>query len=334
MKKTFLGPLVGFAVASTSAASRPIKQALLFFCLLLTLSFNVLPAVAQEWPRLAYEPTLDVVQLPDGWNLGEVPGVALNGEGHIFVFHRGQHPLLEFDSQGHFIRELGTGLFANPHGLRIDRAGNLWVTDRDAHLVLRFDKEGCVTMVLGKRGEASEGWFDRDYDVHFLDTPQDVGFDSEGNIYVADRGNARVIKFDPDGQFVTTWGTEGSEPGQFDYVHAIVVDSKDRIYVADRENRRIQIFDTNGVFLDEWTHIGYPYGLAITPDDTIWMTDARAERILKLNTDGQVLGQYGGEHGKAVGQFGFLHAIAVAPTGSLYVGEILNWRLQRLVPKN
>lgn len=301
-------------------------------CLLMTALSQPRYVTAQEWPPSSYEPTLAVVRLPEGWNLGEVAGVALNEAGHIFVFHRGPHPLLEFDPQGHFIRELGAGLFDDPHGLRIDDAGNIWTTDRGAHVVLRLDAEGRVTMVLGMRGRAGEGWFDRDYDVHFLDRPQDVAFDSRGNIYVADRGNARIVKYNADGQVVTTWGTEGSEPGQFDFVHAIVVDSRDRIYAADRENRRIQIFDTDGTFLEEWTHIGYPYGLSITPDDTIWMTDARAELILELGTEGQVLGRYGGTHGKAVGQFGFVHAIAVAPSGSLYVGEVLNWRLQRLDP--
>ena len=156
-------PIAGVKGTSIACSTRLTNQALLLFCLLLTLSFKVLPATAQEWPQLPYEPTLDVLQLPDGWNLGEVGGVALNGEGHIFVFHRGQHPLLEFDAQGHFIREIGAGLFDNAHGLRIDRAGNLWVADRGAHLVLRLDKGGRVTMVLGVRGRAGKGWFDRDY---------------------------------------------------------------------------------------------------------------------------------------------------------------------------
>lgn len=296
--------------------------------LLVALVPNLLPA--QVAPPPTFVAKLDVVTLPDGWNLGEVAGVAIDEREHLYVFHRGPHPLLEFAPDGRFVREIGTGLFTDAHGLRIDPGGNLWAVDRARHIAARFDALGRVTRVLGMRDRAGLGWFDRDYDVHFLDRPQDVGFDSRGNVYVVDRGNSRIVKFDPDGRFVRAWGEEGDGPGQFDFPHAVVIDERDRVYVADRENQRIQIFDVDGRFLTEWTHVGYPYGLTIADDGTLWMTDARHERILRLDTDGRVLASYGGVHGKAAGQFGFVHTIAVASDGSVIVGEVLNWRLQRI----
>jgi len=287
-------------------------------------------AAAQAGTAATYELSLEVVSLPDGWNLGEVAALAIDAREHLYVFHRGPHPLLEFDADGRFVREIGAGLFADAHGLRVDPDGNLWAVDRGAHVVVRFDPDGRVTRVLGMRGRAGLGWFDRDYDVHFLDRPQDVGFDSRGNVYVADRGNEQIVKFDADGRFVRAWGEKGNRPGQFDFPHAVAVDDRDRVLVADRENRRVQVFDVDGRFLEEWAHVGYPYGLTIAPDGTPWLTDARHERILHLDRDGTVLGRYGGVHGKAAGQLGFVHGIAVTSSGAVLVGEVLNWRLQRL----
>lgn len=308
------------------------RSSVTFRAILITLLLTVSQTglAAQTAPQPGYDATPGVIELPDGWNLGEVAAVTLDDREHVYVFHRGPHPLLEFDADGRFVREIGAGLFTDAHGLRLDPDGNLWAVDRGRHVAVRFDARGRVTMVLGMRDRAGRGWFDRDYDVHFLDRPQDVGFDSRGNIYVVDRGNARIVKFDPDGRFVREWGEEGDAPGQFDFPHAVVIDSRDRLYVADRENRRIQIFDVDGQFLTEWTHVGYPYGLVIALDRTLWLTDARHERILQLDLDGRILRTYGGVHGKAAGQFGFVHTIAVASDGTLLVGEVLNWRLQRL----
>ncbi len=298
----------------------------------LLLLLPVLPTIgaSQDWPELRFSASAEVLDLPPGWNLAEVPAVALNAEGHVFVFHRGDRQLLEFDSQGSFVREIGAGLFENPHGLRIDREGNIWTADLGTHVVLKFDQAGRVGMVLGKHGTAGEGWFDRDYNLPLFNQPHDVAFDRMGNIYVVDRGNHRIVKFGADGRLMATWGREGAAPGEFNFPHAIVIDHADRVYVGDRENRRIQVFDTSGAFLEEWTDIGYPYGMALARD-AIWITDARAERIVKLDRHGQVLGAFG-RSGKGVGEFGFVHGIAVAPSGQIYVSEILNWRLQLLEP--
>src|SRR5262249_43491854 len=80
--------------------------------------------------------------------------------------------------------------------------------------------------------------------------PTDVAWDSRGNIYISDGYvNSRVAKFDKTGDWVKSWGTRGTAPGQFRLPHAIAIDKDDNIYVGDRTNRRIQVFDTEGTFL-------------------------------------------------------------------------------------
>lgn len=287
---------------------------------------------ATKLPELGYKPAPNSLFLPAGMNFGEVAGVALNSKGHILVFHRGSRPLVEFDSSGKFVRTLGDGLFKSAHGLRIDPNDNIWITDIGSHLVLKLNSEGRVLMVLGKVDWAGD-FSEPRYGLPLFNMPTDVAFGPAGDIFVSDGyGNSRVMKFDKDGRFIKIWGKKGKAPGEFDLPHAIAVDNKGLVYVGDRENQRIQIFDSDGKFIKEWANVGYPYGITITPDQSLYVADGKNERLLKMNLNGEILGALG-EPGKGIGQFGWAHSIAVSPAGEIYVAEILNWRVQKFVKR-
>ena len=96
--------------------------------------------------------------------------------------------------------------------------------------------------------------------------PTDIAWDSAGNTYVTDGyGNSRVVKIDANGKFVKSWGTRGSEPGQFNLPLSIAIDAQDNIYVADRGNKRIQVFDTDGAPKRQITGAGAPWAICISP---------------------------------------------------------------------
>ena len=285
----------------------------------------------EEVPQLPYEHVPGFIKPPANLYFGETSGIALNSRGHIFVFHRGSPALVEFDADGHFIRAVGEGLFTTSHGLRIDADDNIWTTDVGAHTVFKFSPEGRLLMVLGKKGMAGE-WRDAD-NFPLFNKPSDIAFGREGEIYVSDGyGNSRVMKFDRDGNFIKTWGSKGTAPGEFDLPHSIVADATGRVYVGDWVNRRVQVFDAEGNFIEEWTHIGAPNGLSITADNFLYLADGVNGRILKLNLKGDILGGFG-RPGKAPGQFGLAHSIHVGPGNEIYVSEILNWRVQKFVPQ-
>jgi DNA-binding beta-propeller fold protein YncE len=253
-----------------------------------------------------------------------VPGIAQDSRGHIYVFNRSPHPLLEFDPSGRFVREIGEGMFVSAHSVRIDSEDNIWAVDVNAHFVVRFNPQGRVTMVLGYKNRGSE-------EPEYFNRPTDIAFARNGDFYITDGYvNSRVVKYSKDGKLLKIWGKKGTGPGEFNLPHAVVVDAKGRVYVADRENKRIQIFDSDGNFIREWKQFGSPWGLEITPDQHIFMADGYADRVVELDTEGKQLGTLGSS-GKAPGQFFYAHGICAGKDGALYVSEIRNWRVQKFV---
>ena len=295
----------------------------LFFLFVLALA-----AFSQsDLPQLSYTADPDWPQLPANTNLVETPAVAVDAAENVYVFHRGDPPILVFDKNGKHSRSLGHGLFDSPHGLRVAPDGSLWAVDNGSHIVVKMDAvSGRTKMVLGRRRTAGEA-------ETLFDRPTDVAFGPTGDIYVSDGyGNSRVVQFSEDGKFIRAWGKRGVNPGEFNTPHAVVLDKQNNLYVADRENFRIQIFDQEGKFKQMWTHVGSPWGLVLTKDDMLFMSDGYNNRILKLDLDGKILGSLG-EYGKLAGQLDLPHHMAVGPSGNLYVGEIVNLRAQRFVPR-
>ena len=284
-------------------------------------------------PDLDYRPVADVFNLPANVNFGSTSSVAVNSKGNIIVLNRGPQPLMEFDANGKFIRAFGEGLFARPHGLRIDAEDNIWATDGGDHVVYKFNHEGRMQMVLGLKGTAGE-WHPAT-PLRLFTEPNDIAIAGNGDIYVTQghggKGENRVLRFDKNGNHLKSWGKRGSGPGEFDAPHGVAVDDKGFVYIADRGNKRIQIFDADGNFVKEWPLFGTPCGLIIQ-NGSVWLANGHAGQIIQLDMSGKVLGITGSQ-GKALGQYGEAHFIAMTAKNELYVADTLNWRVTKLVRK-
>jgi hypothetical protein len=295
-------------------------------------------------PQLAFDSVVDPLKLPADMNLGEVAGVAVNSKGHIFIFDRAARTrLLEFDRTGVFVREIGKDLygFYQAHVVRIDKDDNIWCVDEGTNTVIKFNPAGHVQMVLGRKWELVDGPPaqpspnappPRARDNYF-NRPTDVAWDAAGNIFVSDGyNNSRVAKFDKDGNWIKSWGERGNGPGQFNIPHTIATDAAGQVYVGDRTNRRIQVFTGDGAFVRQFGDIGQPWAICITPPPTqvIFSSDADSGRIFKVGLDGTLLGWFG-SFGKQLKQFGWIHEISCPSDHELYVGELLNWRMQKLL---
>jgi DNA-binding beta-propeller fold protein YncE len=306
------------------------------------------PVFAQQQPapEIAFRSVPNFLKLPQGMYLGEAAGVAVNSKGDIFVYNRGEQTrLLEFDPNGNYVRTIGNGLygFVFAHSVKIDKNDDIWCVDEGSNMVIEFDPTGRrVKMVLGRRPEQASHLLPGQPAPAVPDwqfnRPTDVAFDSKGDIFVTDGYvNSRVVKYDQYGNRLKVWGTRGTAPGQFHTPHTIAVDANNRLYVGDRENNRIQVFDTDGKFITEWTNVGAPWALCITPPphQVIYSSDSRPGHIYKLDLNGKTLGEFG-KSGKQLGEFGWVHQMACPSENVLFVGELLNWRVQKLIlnPKN
>jgi len=353
------------------------KHSTFLLLLAVALKTGLLSAQSSAVPEIPYRSVPDFLHLPGDLYFGDVTGVALNSKGHIFVFSRGNTTgpaygaaaaqLLEFGPDGKFLREIGHNLYAwsYAHTVKIDPQDNIWITDKGSDVVVKFTPEGRVSMVFGRKQEASDEGTGPLKKVKPPLPPEDglfrqvtdVAWDAAGNTYITDGYiNSRIAKVDKNGNWIKSWGEPGDKPGQFDTPHSIAVDAQDNIYVADRGNHRIQVFDRDGKFLrqiiidvpvpadarpaigNKTDHPsgartpGSPWAICITPPphQVLFSSDAFPGRIYKLSLDGKVLGMFG-KTGKQSGQFGWIHEIACPSENELYVAELLNWRAQKIV---
>jgi hypothetical protein len=271
--------------------------------------------------------------------------------------------LLEFDRSGKFLREVGTSENDRPYaflfaqGVRVDPQDNVWIIDRASRMVVKFAPNGRVLLTLGRRPEAigergssaGSGVFGRysgppgsGVPGDNFNQPTDVAWDAAGNIFVSDGyGNARVAKFDKNGKFIKSWGATGTEPGQFNTPHSIAVDARGNVYVADMGNQRIQVFDNDGTFKSQIANVGAPRAICISPGDHQYLYSSNSNptedpflngEIYKMELDGTVLGRFGSA-GKQFKEFGMVNAIDCRDSNTLFVAELMNWRVQKLTLK-
>jgi hypothetical protein len=122
-----------------------------------------------------------------------------------------------------------------------------------------------------------------------LDAPADVAVPPSGDVYVIDRNNDRVQRFDANGNFLGKWGATGTGNGPFDNPFGLAADRLGNVYVADTENNRIQKFDPDGQFLEKWGTLGVgpgefenPEGVAVDCRGNVYVADTDNNRVQKF----------------------------------------------------
>ena len=227
--------------------------------------------------------------LPNNWILGEVAGVAVDDQDHVWIIHRprtldarqrGEEgmccvpapPVIEFDPDGNVVRSWGgpgEGFDwpENEHGIHVDPQGNVWLGGNgpnDAH-VLKFTSDGDFLLQIGRAGRSGGS-----NDPENLGRPAAIQVVSgAGEVYIADGyGNRRLVVYDAEtGAYRRHWGAYGERPDDVELapydpeaepsrhfrspVHGVAISADGLVYVADRTNNRVQVFQKDGQFVTE-----------------------------------------------------------------------------------
>ena len=281
----------------------------------------------------------DWAKLPSGWSFKEVGAVGCDKNDNVYVFNRGEHPMMVFDRDGNFLRSWGEGQYPRAHGVHMGPDDSIYLTDDGGHFVRKCRLEdGKVLLELGVPGKPAPYMSGEPFHrcTHTALAPN-------GDIYVSDGyGNSRVHKFTPDGKLQMSWGEPGTDPGQFNIAHNVCCDPDGFVYVADRENHRVQVFDGAGKYAGQWNNMHRPSGLYLEPgkNGRMYIGEIGPDMAVNIELpncgprvsiythDGQLLARLGHAHaGLNPGQFISPHGIAVDSRGDIYVGEVsfTNW---------
>ncbi len=272
--------------------------------------------------------------LPPGYRYLEAAGVAVDSKDNVYVFTRGEHPVIVFDREGNFLRSWGEGLVGRAHAITIGPEDEVWLTDDGNHTIRKFTPDGKLLLTIGDLDKPSPLQSGQPFNrpTHVALCPR------TGDLYISDGyGNSRVHKYDPRGRHLFSWGEPGIDPGCFNLPHNIVTDSEGLVYVADRENHRIQIFDAQGRYLAQWNNLHRPCGLGYDDENgglffvgelgtglQINATVANlGNRVSILSIKGELLGRIGDRFsGEGPGQFVAPHGVTTDSRGDLYVAEV------------
>jgi sugar lactone lactonase YvrE len=286
-------------------------------------------------------------KLPAGISWTEVAAVAVDSRDRVYVFNRGEHPVLVFDLDGNLLTSWGEGLFVRPHGLTIAPDDSVFCTDDLGHVVYKFTPDGRLLMTLGTKGSPSDtGATSIDFRTithggppfHY---PTNLAIAPNGDLFITDGyANARVHRFAPDGRLLYSWGEPGTGPGQFRVPHGIVIDQHGTLFVCDRENSRIQLFTSEGKYLSEWTDVVRPSQVFIDRDGDVYVAelgyragmwpgttapypDAPGGRVSIFDASGRLKARWGGgQNPCALGDFFAPHDICLDSHGNIYVTEV------------
>ena len=279
-------------------------------------------------------------KLPDGWEFKDVGAVAVDSKDHVYVFNRGEHPMIVFDREGNFLRSWGEGLFKRAHGLHIDAHDTLYCTDDGDHTVRKCTTEGKVLLTIGMPGKPAPYMSGEPFHrcTHTALSPK-------GEIYVSDGyGNARVHKYSPDGKLIMSWGEPGTDPGQFNIAHNIATDDgRLGLRRRPREPPRAGVRRQRQVrgAVEQPAPAVRPLLLPRQAAD-LRHRRARARacastckapnlgpRLTIVDAKGKLIARLGGEEGPGLepGKFIAPHGLALDSQGDIYVGEVAytNW---------
>ena len=260
----------------------------------------------------------------DGQFSYSLHNIAVNASGDVFVLDTGNTRVQSFDNNGALILNWGTSPYgtdpftSTSRGLDVDSAGYVYVGD--ATRVRKYTPAGQYTGLA-------------------ISSPSDGGLavDGGGNIYAANAATRQIRKFNSAGTLQTSWGSQGSGPGQFEGIVDLATDGTGNVYVADSALQRITKFTSTGTFVTMWGSTGDgnsqfgsngPWGLDVDSTGHVWVADRSNYRVQEFDNNGAFLRTIG-SYGDGDGQFVYPLDVAVDANGNVFVDDTGHTRIQK-----
>jgi uncharacterized protein (TIGR03663 family) len=252
-------------------------------------------------------------------------GIAVDGSGNMYVADSQNNRIQKFNSAGKLVGSStdasAPGGFQEPWDVAVDPQGVIYVADTWNHRIVKLDPQMHFLTAWGYPTKPSGP-----DSLLALYGPRAIAFTPSGNLLVTDTGNSRVIEFTPDGKPVGSFGSHGSDPGQFQEPVGIAVAPNGTIYVADSWNGRVQVFDASQQYLRSLPVSGWenrdienkPY-LTLLPNGNLLLSQPFAGRLLELSSNGSTIRDIT----SAGGDTPLTRPIGVAadPSGKVYVSD-------------
>ena len=215
-----------------------------------------------------------------------------------------------------------------PIDVAVDRQGHLYMVDCKHNRIQKFDRHGQFLTMWGRRG-AGDGEFQFTFGLYESECLGSIAVDGEGNVYVAEPVNARIQKFDSEGNFLAKWEGEGHEDGQFIVPISVAVDREDNVYVLDRNRDDVQKFDGQGRFLSKWkANTLACYGeLAVDSQGYVYTTGWDCSRVQKFDREGNRVAEWG--PGPGDGHFAGPWGVAVDGQDNVYIADERRQHIQK-----
>ena len=300
----------------------------------------VLPTDEYEEKRVDISAIQSWGSFGDGAGQLDYPkGLAVDSTGNTYVADSYNHRVQVFDANGRFVREWGSqgngaGQFQEPWGIAVDSEGTVFVADTWNHRIQKFDAQGrwlAQWGVFGDTGGTLGG-------TNVFYGPRDLAVDPQGNVWVSDTGNKRIVKFTADGEFLGQWGGDGTSNGQFREPVGLAVDEDGDVYVADTWNERVQKFDPSFNFVAAWPVLGWegesvtnkPY-LAVDSAKNVYVTGPDYHWLVQFDPSGRVRAVWG-QFGSELRSFNMPSGVAIGADDSVYVLDSANHRVLKFTP--
>ncbi len=208
-------------------------------------------------------------------------GIASDRQGNFYVADTGNGRVKKYDSYADIISIFDTkssdpGQVAIPGGVAVDESGSIYVTNLPNQKLMKFEPTGEFI------NEWSLGFYG----------PRDMAFGPNNHLYIVDSGRNRIVDFDLSSETEQSWGSAGSDEGQFVGPGGLTI-AGDRIVVIDVGNRRIQVFDLAGTFVRQWSIPGWEEQPPRLPDaafdaatNTLYVSNEPAKDIIAFDMEG------------------------------------------------